>query len=161
MSSARLGNALSGAVAATVVALGLSYVVTAGLMPSAQPGAGGAPVPKGTAPGLALTHAPELRARPALFRAAPVIAQPAPATAMAAEPAARPAATQATAEPSTSAPATTPAQSNSAAPAGSNPAAAPPAEPQPKAKPSLSARPAKPSRPDFDETAPGGFDSAG
>jgi hypothetical protein len=161
MSSARLGNAVSGAIAATVVALGLSYVVTAGLMPSAQPAAGGAPVPKGTAPGLALTHAPELRARPALFRAAPAIAQPAPSTAMATGPAAAPAATRATAAPSSSPPATTPApttpaQSNSAAPAGSEPAAAPA-----KPKPTLSAQPTKPSKPDFDEAAPGGFDSSG
>ena len=165
MSSARLGNVVSGAIAATVVALGLSYVVTAGLMPSAQPAAGGAPAPKGTAPGLALTRAPELRARPALFRAAPAIAQPAPSTAMATGPAEDPPAPPATAEPSTSAPAPTgTAPSTTPAPAvpdQSEPAAAPAAKPKPKAKPTLSVQPATPSRPDFDETAPGGFDSSG
>lgn len=169
MSTARLGNPVSAAVAATVVALGLSYVVTAGLMPSAQPAAGGAPAPKGTAPGLALTRAPELRARPALFRAAPAIAQPAPSTAMGTGPAEEAPATPATAEPPTNAsaptgtaPSTTPA---SALPAQGDPAAPaqskPPAAPADKPKPTLGAQPAKPSRPDFDETAPGGFDSSG
>jgi hypothetical protein len=171
MSSARPGNPVPSAIAATVAALVLSYVVAAGLMPDAKSAAGGAQAaPRGTPPGLALSQAPELRARPALFRAAPAIAQPAPTTTTP-QPAAMPEATPADAAPATSAtapPSTTATTAPSTTSAPTTPAqsapAAPPAsstKPKPRRTPTLSAQPTKPAKPDFDEASPGGFDSSG
>jgi hypothetical protein len=159
MSAARPGTTILGAVVATVVALWLSYAVAAGLMQSAQRASGAPQRPEAAPVGLALTPAPELRMRPALLKhaaAVRAIAQPAPASAPAPPPAAPPAARPAPAAMSAPPPpaATMPAPS---APARQAPAPRPTTTPAPAPKP----QPTKPARPDFDDAAPSGFDTAG
>jgi hypothetical protein len=170
MSEARPGTAIVGAVVATVLALWLSYAVAAGLMQGA-PGPSGAPQSLGAAPvGLTLTPVPELRMRPALHKRAAearAIAQPAPPRSVRAATSARPAKEGAPAQappPAMSAPpapaTTTPAPQS---PVTQAPAATPTPTPKvaPKPRPTLAAHPIKPARPDFDESAPSGFDTSG
>jgi outer membrane biosynthesis protein TonB len=174
VSSLRPSPALLGALAAAVVGLWLGWAVAAGVTQSDPLRATGAAAGTDAAPvGLELTPAPALRVRPLLLKhAADAIAQP-PAPTPSAPMPARSAPTRSAPPPAASAPATPQATPEPAAPVPPSPAApveqAPAPAPQPtpkprrapKPQPTLTAQPKRSSSPDFDESAPSGFDTAG
>jgi outer membrane biosynthesis protein TonB len=177
VSSLRPSPALLGALAAAVVALWLGWAVAAGVTQSdplratgEAPGTDAAPI------GLELTPAPALRVRPLLLKHAADAIAPAPS----APTPARSDPTPSAPPPAASAPATPPATPEPVAPVTPSPAApvqqapapvqqAPAPAPQPapktrrapKPQPTLIAQPKRSSSPDFDESAPSGFDTAG
>ena len=153
VSSRRLTPAVFGAIVAAAVSLWVGFAVVAGATRTApRPATHAQPVRGSSAAiSLGLSSVPALRARPALFRLAPAMATapPAPPTAVSAAPSSE------SVEP-TRTPASTPEPSHAVQPA---PAPAP--RPAPKPRPSPAAEPKHPSSPDFDESAPGGFDNSG
>jgi hypothetical protein len=159
---------------AAVVGLWLGYAVVAGMAqgtPSSPP-TPTQPVPRSAPVGLALTPPPELRVRPALFAAGPVtaIATPTPTHRRRHRAAARPAAAAPAPAPAMSAPTTQTPITNPVTPT-TDPAPTTPAQPTPtpaprpvrEQQPTIVAKPKpkpKPA-PDFDDSAPSGFDNSG
>jgi hypothetical protein len=156
VSSLRLTPGLVSAIAAAAVTLWVGYAVVAAATRTAPRPAAPAPVRHAVAPPrLGLSAVPALRMRLALLEraaaTAPVVpARPRP-TAPTTESASHERAAAASA--TTSAPAT-PAPTGAVQPP-------PAARPAPKPRPRLTAQPKRPSSPDFDESAPSGFDNAG
>jgi outer membrane biosynthesis protein TonB len=151
----RPSGSLLGAILAAVVSLWVGFAVVAGATRTApRPATHAQPVRGSAAINLGLSSVPALRARPALFKLAPAsaTAPPAPPTAMSAAPS--PESVEPTSTPA--APAATPEPAHAVQP---SPAPAP--RPAPKPRPSPAAEPKHPSGPDFDESAPGGFDNSG
>jgi hypothetical protein len=152
MTALRPSGSLVGAIVAAVVSLWLGFAVVAGVtgatprtVAPAQPIREAAPVG-----GFALHPAPALRVRWALLERAPATATTAPAS-----PAPMSTPASSAADAATSAPAT-PESAGAAEPAPS-----PRPAPAPKPQPRLTAAPTHGSGPDFDESAPGGFDNSG
>jgi hypothetical protein len=160
--SLRPTPALLKAMAAAVVCLWLSFAVVAGAIrtsPRAPAARAATPARESGPIGLALRPAPALQVRRALFATSVYRARPRPAShrqrrrvAAAALPA------QAAPAPAMSAPVATPAPTVAVQ---APPADAPKTRPAPKPRPVLTAEPKHPSAPDFDESAPVGFDNAG
>lgn len=151
--------ALVWGIAGALLGLWIGYAVVAGATgPSSRPPASAPSGPVAAPTSLTLRALPALHVRRALLKRAlanatavpaPTMAAPAPVVAMSAPAAPAPAAT-------TSAPATT---SVPAAPAPSR--SSPPPPPATKPQPTVTAQPKRPSGPDFDESAPAGFDNSG
>lgn len=155
MSALRITPALLGAMAAAALGLWVGFAVVAGGSRTAPRPASHAQPPRarGVAPiSLGLSPAPTLRVRPALFRLAPARAAAAPAPSTAVSRAPSPAPAPSTSSSAARAPAAEPARAV-------QPTTSP--RPAPKPRPTPTAAPRQPSGPDFDESAPGGFDNSG
>ena len=151
--------ALVWGIAGALLGLWIGYAIVAGATgPSSRPPASAPSGPVAAPTSLTLRALPALRVRRDAAQArarerdrgaGADVAAPAPVVAMSAPAAPAPAAT-------TSAPATT---SVPAAPAPSR--SSPPPPPATKPQPTVTAQPKRPSGPDFDESAPAGFDNSG
>ena len=147
---------------AAVVSLWLGFAVVAAVTATAPRTAAPAQPIREAAPmsGLALSPAPALRVRWARLERAPATATTAPASPAPMSAPASSAADAATGGPAaTSAPVTPPATPEPAGAAEPTPSPRP--APAPKPQPRLTAAPTDGSGPDFDESAPGGFDNSG
>ena len=150
-----------------LVGLWISFAVVAGMTQSTAPrhAAHARPLPKAAPVGLALSAAPALHVRPAVFGSAPAVVVAAPRPTHHHRAAPKPAAPA----PATTAPLSTAPQTPITSPVTPTTTAAPtiPAQqapaPQParKAHPTLVAKPKPSSGGGFDESAPSGFDNSG
>ena len=155
MSRRRPTAALVGVIVGALVGVWVGYALVAGATGSGPRPAASAPSTPVAAPtSLTLNALPELRVRRALLKRALANATVAPAPTVAA-----PAPVVAMSAPAPQPPAETTSTPAEPAPAPSQPAPSPPPAAGPQ--PTVTAQPKRPSGPDFDESAPSGFDNAG
>ena len=151
---------LAVSIAAAVLSLWLGFAVAAGVDNPAPSPPASAPAGHEAAPTrLVLRTAPALRVRPALLEHA-AAAPTAPRAAMR-EPTAPPKTTEPQTPTSVPEPrvATPPAATPQPTPTTVQPVRSSP--PAPKPRPTTVTAPKQPAKPDFDESAPGGFDTSG